>query len=548
MPTITGADAKGLMEAYAQVYAPEQEMQKLALEMIDNASYVLFSQGYNVEDVISYFSEAAEDTIVEDYINFSEGYIIVESVAVSDEYISEQFQILNEGIMDSLRGGVGRVLNAGASNIQKGGGGIRSAAGAMAKSAGRASTQAAGGLVSNAANFAKGLVSKIPGAGIVSKLAKGPVGKIAGRAAPGVGAALYGMDAVNRSKKGDWGGAALSGLGAGLSLAPGVGTLASLVPAGVQMATDAIGLTGDKSKKGPSDNKFNAAKSLGGQAAFKAGGGAAAMKANPNLSASEVQKTGNQNLFKAGGGFAAMSKKGQTSTQVMDQGSKNIAAAKAPKPAAPTPAPKPAAPTSARAPQSAYQLVDAGNKAGNTPNVSNKPAPPITPPTAKVSPAPSVQPAPASSNDDLTDADKKRIDDFKKLGTIEKMGQQASVKDDLEKMSPSKRQKVMDYYNQKESYDAYDLVLEYLFNNGHVNTVDEAHYVMMEMDVETIGNIVEERKSYSAKKARAGKDIGLPGKGFEKIATEAGKLYGSKKRGKKVAGAVLVGLRAKYSE
>jgi hypothetical protein len=40
-------------------------------------------------------------------------------------------------------------------------------------------------------------------------------------------------------------------------------------------------------------------------------------------------------------------------------------------------------------------------------------------------------------------------------------------------------------------YDAYDLVLEYLLNNGHVDTVDEALYVMMEMDVETIGTIVE---------------------------------------------------------
>jgi hypothetical protein len=40
-------------------------------------------------------------------------------------------------------------------------------------------------------------------------------------------------------------------------------------------------------------------------------------------------------------------------------------------------------------------------------------------------------------------------------------------------------------------YDAYDLVLEYLLNNGHVDTLDEALYVMMEMDAETIGTIVE---------------------------------------------------------
>jgi hypothetical protein len=51
--------------------------------------------------------------------------------------------------------------------------------------------------------------------------------------------------------------------------------------------------------------------------------------------------------------------------------------------------------------------------------------------------------------------------------------------------------------------------------------------------------------SYSAKAARAGKDIGKPGKTFAKIAKSAGERYGSKERGEKVAGAVLAKLRAK---
>jgi hypothetical protein len=52
---------------------------------------------------------------------------------------------------------------------------------------------------------------------------------------------------------------------------------------------------------------------------------------------------------------------------------------------------------------------------------------------------------------------------------------------------------------------------------------------------------------YSAKKAAAGKDIGKPGKMFSKIAKSAGKAYGSKESGEKVAGAVLAKLRAKES-
>ena len=52
-----------------------------------------------------------------------------------------------------------------------------------------------------------------------------------------------------------------------------------------------------------------------------------------------------------------------------------------------------------------------------------------------------------------------------------------------------------------------------------------------------------EEASYSAKAARAGKDIGKPGKMFGKIAASAAKRYGSEERGKKVAGAVLAKLR-----
>jgi len=54
--------------------------------------------------------------------------------------------------------------------------------------------------------------------------------------------------------------------------------------------------------------------------------------------------------------------------------------------------------------------------------------------------------------------------------------------------------------------------------------------------------------SYSAKAARAGKDIGKPGKAFSKIAASAAKRYGSEESGKKVAGAVLAKLRKEEIE
>ena len=53
-------------------------------------------------------------------------------------------------------------------------------------------------------------------------------------------------------------------------------------------------------------------------------------------------------------------------------------------------------------------------------------------------------------------------------------------------------------------YDAYDLVLEYLLSQGHTETVEEAHYVMMEMDAETIGTIVEAAADQSDKQIDKG--------------------------------------------
>lgn len=54
----------------------------------------------------------------------------------------------------------------------------------------------------------------------------------------------------------------------------------------------------------------------------------------------------------------------------------------------------------------------------------------------------------------------------------------------------------------------------------------------------------QDEATLSAKAARAGKDIGKPGKQFAKIAASAAEKYGSKEAGQRVAGAVLKKMRA----
>jgi len=44
----------------------------------------------------------------------------------------------------------------------------------------------------------------------------------------------------------------------------------------------------------------------------------------------------------------------------------------------------------------------------------------------------------------------------------------------------------------KSQYEPYDLVLDYVLSEGHADNIEEAHYVMMQMDEETIQTIIKE--------------------------------------------------------
>ena len=97
MSRLTISEAKNLMEAYQSVYAPQETLSTLEQEIFESIAYTLISQGYNAVDVLEYFANVDEEVIVEDIIALSEGNLLIESV-VSEEYIQEQYEILNEAL------------------------------------------------------------------------------------------------------------------------------------------------------------------------------------------------------------------------------------------------------------------------------------------------------------------------------------------------------------------------------------------------------------------------------------------------------------------
>jgi len=560
MSNLTANDTRGLMEAYAAVYdqdlreqlEEEKEIKWVALQIIENAAYVLFSQGYNVDDVISYFTEASGEIITEDAIAISEGVLLVESVAVSDEYIAEQFELLYEraGVINFAKGLFGRAATGidkfitGAKktaeaqkrlqNIKA----IRDAKTAVPPGSAKVTTGAGGNtptgtarvtttggapvgrnVFQRAATGAKEFIKKIPGAPLVSKLAKSPVGKLASKVAPGAGLALGTMDAASRAKKGDYGGATLSGLGAAAStfLPPGLGTAAALGLAGVQAATDAMGLTGDKSKKGPSAKtapgappslkaKQDYAKSKGkyysssDQKTYANYNDALAARnsrlaklaptppktpsstsSTPSSTSSTPQKLkgatpgqltpggrkGNEEL--EGKTFPTAKTKGGTEYEVRTPTRAEMEASR--KAGGGEAGVKAAVERSSKlmgGPEGPGKIdpksVEASLKAANDPKELNKPAPVGSALRAQ-------QDAQAAKK---AEEEKKRAAEKAAAGTTQ------------------------------ESYDAYDIVLEYLISGGHVESISEAHYVMLEMDSRTIRSIVE-ADSIAAMRERAAK-------------------------------------------
>ena len=95
----------------------------------------------------------------------------------------------------------------------------------------------------------------------------------------------------------------------------------------------------------------------------------------------------------------------------------------------------------------------------------------------------------ARLGDEKVDALKAKNADFKLMrkGTMSK--------DDFIKKYPKSitAQKAKGLRDHKE-WDAYDMVLEYLYSTEQVSSLEEANYVMMEMEQKTIGEIVKEVK------------------------------------------------------
>ena len=130
-----------------------------------------------------------------------------------------------------------------------------------------------------------------------------------------------------------------------------------------------------------------------------------------------------------------------------------------------------------------------GTAGGSTTTDTTKTDTTKTPETKKKKMHPIEKKNRARLGDERVDFLKKKNQDFQKM----KKG--GMTKDDFIKAYPKSitAQRAAGLRDHTE-WDAYDLVLEYLHSSGQVATIEEANYVMTEMDGKTIQGIVEEQE------------------------------------------------------
>ena len=382
----------------------DQEVTEFVEDIISTISISMICERYSADAVLSFFANSTEEVILEKYFSVDKVYI-TESI-VSDEYIQEQFEILDEGLGAALR-----VLGTG---LKMGGKGLLQGAGTALKGAGRTVVTAVKRGIGPGGRKALGAAStKVKEIGTAAKAAlTSPTAKniLKGAGIVGlgglsgfVGAKLAGAGSDDKAKVGP------------KIVGPKIVGPKSSSPSGGSGSTPSV-------KAAPTKPAFTA------QTGDKAKDMATWAKANPRLA--EVER------LRASG-----ASRSEINKVMYNKGTAAYNAAISDKPGP-------------------------GEKKDQTPTQGNPDAK-IDTKSVEASKA-SFKPSAAPANSALAKEEERRKREAEKAG---KEAQKQLVKASYE-------------------YDAYDLVLEYLLSQGHTDTVEEAQYVMMEMDTETIGSIV----------------------------------------------------------
>ena len=414
----------------------DEETTKLVEDIFYDISYSMASEGYSANGILDFLAKGSEQDILEKYFDctISEGL-------VSEEYILEQLQIIDEGIGSLLakvgRGavkgtlGFAKRLSTAGNGAIKGGGGVRDALGAMGKSTKRAIAQS--GAVTKVKDIAKGAKAALTS----------PTAKKIGLGALGAGA-LVGLPYV---------GAKLAGAGSGGQESSPAGSPAGAKPPGGPNASNADFMKG-----------------------------------------SALAKLGGRQGRVKDGEFRTMG----WSKQSADRYNKAKGATTPPAAAKPPVPAKPAASSSGGGSGSGGGSKPAAKPAAKKPFIGTTKGGTkyeIRTPTSKELAASKAAGGGEAGVRAAVAAGKPTTGPEASNAQKSQAGADVAAIQAKERANFEKKNKEVMASTQKESYNAYELVLEYLFDYGHANTIEEAEYIMTELDESFIQSLVETYES-----------------------------------------------------
>ena len=439
----------------------DQEFTELVEDIISAISLSMVHEGYSANAVIAFLANSPEEDIIEKYLNFDET-IITESV-VSEEYILEQLEIIDESF-GSVINILGKGLKAGGKAVSRN---VGTAAKSVARNVGTAAKGAARtisvaakrGIGPGGRSAIKGAVTK------VKDIARGAKAALTSPTAKKVGLGALGLGAVGGAS---YVGAKLAGAGNGKGPSPAVAKPndfiqgSSLAKLGGREGRLKGGEFRTMPWSGDSRQRYNNSSGVKPPVAVKppsnAPSGGSAAPSGSGGGGSSAAPSG-------GGGSRSSAPSSRSVTPTKPSVAKTKAPDKAP--AGETPMqtwartnPKLAA--NVRPGQSGYQEISQRR---------------VTPSSyEKKDQTPTTGPTPTEAQKTQAGSDVAAY--------------QAGERDKL-----NKKQKEVAALTQKESYEAYDIVLDHLLSYGHANTISEAEYVMTELDEGFVQSLIENYES-----------------------------------------------------
>ena len=428
----------------------DQEVTEFVEDIICTISTSMIFEGYSAQAVLSFLAKSSEEDIIENYLSIDKVYI-TESI-VSDEYIQEQFEILDEGIGAALR-----VLGTG---LKMGGKGLLKGTGTALKGAGRtiltATKRAVGPGGRKALKTAATKVKDIAGAAIkrVPTIAKAGLLGGAGVLTGYLGAKLGQGDKTETGKPSS-GGSTADEIKNHQKYAASKGKYYSSSD-GKTYANYNDALAARNSRLGINPSSGG---SEGGSTSSGGGGSTPSEKAAPTKPTKPASAAQTGDKIKDKETFAKANPRLAEVERLRASGASRSEINKV--------------------------MYNKGTAAYNA-AISDKPGP-----GEKKDQTPTTGPTPAIPDLKSVNADLKKANDPKELNKPAPANSALAKEQERMKKAAEEVGKKAQKQLVKSSYeyDAYDLVLEYLLNSGQASTLDEAHYLMLEMDEKTIGQI-----------------------------------------------------------